>query len=79
MLLQPMVQGPPCLPNVRTGTLSTRDAVEHTLPAVDWNRVLGVNQLLSQGSKRTEGDLDGQRAQHPAEGLQQATEVGEGQ
>ena len=67
--LQLMVQGSPCLPNVRTGTLGTRDAVDHTLPAVDCNRVLGVNQLLSQGSKRTEGDLDGQRAQHPVEGL----------
>ena len=67
------------LPVVRTGTLSTRDAVDHTLPAVDWNWVFGVNQLLSQGSKRMEGDLDGQRAQHPADGLRQATEVGDGQ
>ena len=49
-----MVQGSPCLPNVGTGALSTRDAVDHTLPAVDRNRVLGVNQLLSQGPKRTE-------------------------
>ena len=64
VLLQPMVQGSPCLPNVRTWTLSTRDAVDHTLSAVNWNRVLGVNQLLSQGSKRTEGDLDGLQAQH---------------
>ena len=79
MLLQPMVQGSPCLPNVHMGTLSTRDAVDHTLPAVDWNWVIGVSQLLSQGSERTEGDLDGQRAQHPAEGLRLATEVGEGQ
>ena len=78
-LLQPMVQGSPYLPNVRTGTLSTRDAVDHTLPAVDWNRALGANQLLSQGSKRMEGDLDGQQAQHPAEGRRQAIEVGEGQ
>ena len=79
VLLQPMVQESPCLPNVRTGTLSTSDAVDHTLPAVDWNGILGVNQLLLQGSKRMEGDLDGLQAQHPAEGLRQATEVGKGQ
>ena len=74
-----MVQGSPCLPDVCTGALSARDAVDHTLPAVDWNRVLGVNQLLPQGPKRTESDLDGQWAQHPAEGLRQTTKVWEGQ
>ena len=79
MLLQPMVQGSPCLPNVCAETLSTGDAVDHTLPVVDWNWVLGVDQFLSHGPKRMESDLDGQQAQHPAERLQQATEVGEGQ
>ena len=34
-----------CAPaiDVCTGTLNTRDAVDHTLPAVAWNCVLGVN------------------------------------
>lgn len=46
VLMQTMVQGPACLPNVRMGTFGTWDALDHTLPAVLWSCVLRVYQLL---------------------------------
>ena len=39
VLPQPVVQGSPCMPDVCMGTLSTTNAVDHTLPRMDWNRV----------------------------------------
>ena len=70
---------PVCPMYVCVRTLSTGDTVDHTLPVVDSNQVLGMDQFLSHGPKRMEGDFNGQQAQHSAERLQPSTEVGEGQ
>ena len=45
-----------------------------------WNWVLGMDQLLLQGLERAERYPDGKWAKKdPPDGLQQATNVGEGQ
>ena len=58
MLLQPVLQGPPSLPNVHFWAFRAGNEVDYSLLLIHWHSVLGVNQELAKGHQRAKHHLD---------------------
>ena len=52
MLLQPVLQGSPSLPNVHLWAFCAGNGVDHSLSLIHWHSVLRVNQELAKGHQR---------------------------
>ena len=69
MLLQPVLQGSPSLPNVHFWAFRARNGVDYSLSLIHWHSVLGVNQELAKGHQRAKHHLDVQWCEDPSDGL----------
>ena len=79
MLLQPVLQGSPSLPNVHLWAFRAGNRVDYSLSLIHWHSVLWVNQELAKGHQRAKHHLDVQWCEDSSDSFREVADVRQSQ